>query len=180
MTDVVGGVGTEFSRFVRIHSTALLRSAYLLTGDRVDAEELLQDTLVRLYPKWPKVVAAELPLAYVRRSLTNNFLNGRRRRSARDLLFAEPPERGYEPDPAGALSNRALVRELLDGLSAKQRAVVVLRFYEDLDDAAIAEIVGCRRPTVRSIISRSLSQLRSETERRSAAAPAPQTNGSNR
>jgi len=81
----------EFSTFVRLHSTALLRSAFLLTGDRIDAEELVQDTLVRLYPNWGRVIEADVPLAYVRRSLTNNFLNGRRRRSAGDLLFADPP-----------------------------------------------------------------------------------------
>ena len=71
-----------FSMFVRQHSTTLLRAAYLLTGDRGAAEELLQDTLVRLYPQWSRVQAADVPMAYVRRSLTNNFLNGRRRHSS--------------------------------------------------------------------------------------------------
>jgi len=167
----------DFAAFVRVHSTALLRSAFLLAGDRVDAEELVQDTLVRLFPKWQQVQAADVPLAYVRRSLTNNFLNGRRRRSASDLLFAEPPERGYEPDFGDRITDQDLVRELLEGLTAKQRAVLVLRYYDDLDDIEIAEIVGCRRGTVRSIISRSLSQLRHETGRRAADHQAPQTNG---
>ncbi len=167
----------DFAAFVRVHSTALLRSAFLLTGDRVDAEELVQDTMVRLYPKWRQVQAADVPLAYVRRSLTNNFLNGRRRRSASDLLFADPPERGYEPDFGDRVSDQDLVRDLLDGLTAKQRAVLVLRYYDDLDDIEIASMVGCRRGTVRSIISRSLSQLRHETERRAAEHQAPQTNG---
>jgi RNA polymerase sigma-70 factor (sigma-E family) len=166
----------EFSVFVRVHSTALLRSAYLLTGDRLEAEELVQDTLVRLYPNWGRVVAAEVPLAYVRRSLTNNFLNGRRRRSAHDLLFAEPPEQAYEPDLGSRLSDRQLVRRLLDGLPPRQRAVLVLRFFEDLEDIEIASIVGCRRGTVRSIISRSLQQLRAETERQATSQPR-QTNG---
>jgi RNA polymerase sigma-70 factor (sigma-E family) len=168
----------EFPAFVRAHSTALLRSAFLLTGNRVDAEELVQDTLVRLYPKWAKVAAADVPLAYVRRSLANNFLNGRRRRGASDLLLAEAPDRGYEPDLAGRLSDRALVRNLLDGLPPKQRAVLVLRYFEDLDDREIAAVLGCRRGTVRSIISRSLSQLRIATGQRSA--PAPQQNGNPR
>jgi RNA polymerase sigma-70 factor (sigma-E family) len=167
----------DFATFVRTHSTALLRAAVLLTGDRVDAEELVQDTMVRLFPKWRQVQAADVPLAYVRRSLTNNFLNGRRRRSAQDLLLAEPPERGYEPGFDQQLSDRDLVRDLLDGLSAKQRAILVLRYYEDLDDIEIASMVGCRRGTVRSIISRSLSQLRTETERRAAGQQARQTNG---
>lgn len=170
----------DFAEFVRRHSTTLLRSAYLLTGDRVDAEELVQDTLVRLYSNWRRVMAADVPLAYVRRSLTNNFLNGRRRRSATDLLFAEPPEHGYDPDIGGRLSDQELVRTLLDGLSDKQRAVLVLRYFDDLDDVEIAEVVGCRRGTVRSIISRSLSQLRADIERRAARPQAPQTNGSSR
>ncbi len=65
----------EFSRFVRAHTGDLLRTAYLLTGDGIAAEELVQDTLVRLYPKWQLVAGAELPLAYVRRSLANGFVN---------------------------------------------------------------------------------------------------------
>ena len=166
----------EFSVFVRVHSTALLRSAYLLTGDRLEAEELVQDTLVRLYPNWSRVVAADVPLAYVRRSLTNNFLNARRRRSAGDLLFAEPPEQPYELDLGSRLSDRQLVRQLLDGLPARQRAVLVLRFFEDLEDTEIASIIGCRRGTVRSIISRGLQQLRAETERQAESRPR-QTNG---
>jgi len=166
----------EFSVFVRVHSTALLRSAYLLTGDRLEAEELVQDTLVRLYPNWDRVAAADVPLAYVRRSLTNNFLNGRRRRSANDLLFAEPPEQPYELDLGSRLSDRQQVRRLLDGLPARQRAVLVLRFFEDLEDTEIASIIGCRRGTVRSIISRSLQQLRAETERQAESRPR-QTNG---
>ena len=166
----------EFSVFVRVHSTALLRSAYPLTGDRLEAEELVQDTLVRLYPNWERVVAADVPLAYVRRSLTNNFLNARRRRSANDLLFAEPPEQPYELDLGSRLSDRQLVRRLLDGLPARQRAVLVLRFFEDLEDTEIASIIGCRRGTVRSIISRGLQQLRAETERQADSRPR-QTNG---
>ena len=166
-----------FAMFVRQHSTTLLRAAYLLTGDRNAAEELLQDTLVRLYPQWRRVIEADVPLAYVRRSLTNNFLNGRRRHSASDLLFADPPERGYEPDLAGRISDRELVRDLLDQLGPKQRAVVVLRFFHDLSDGEIANEVGCRQGTVRSIVSRSLQSLRTETERRARAGQTPQTNG---
>lgn len=170
----------EFSTFVRQHSTTLLRAAYLLTGDRSGAEELLQDTFVRLYPKWYRVAEADAPIAYVRRSLTNNFLNSRRRRSSSDLLFAEPPDRGYDPDIPGRVSDRELVVELLDRLSPKQRAVVVLRFFDDRSDTEIAAEVGCREGTVRSIVSRSLDLLRTETERRSETNQQPQTNGNPR
>jgi RNA polymerase sigma-70 factor (sigma-E family) len=170
----------EFSTFVRSHSTTLLRAGFLLTGDRLAAEELLQDTLARLYPQWARVAAADVPLAYVRRSLTNNFLNGRRRRSASDVLFADPPDHGYDPDVPGQYSDRELVRQLLDQLSPRQRAVLVLRFFHDLSDAEIAQEVGCRQGTVRSIVSRGLESLRTETERRTRSTESPQTNGHSR
>ena len=157
----------EFSAFVRAHSTALLRSAFLLTGDRTAAEDLVQDTFVRLFPRWSKVMAADVPLAYVRRSMTNTFLNGRRRLGGHEVLFSDPPERGYDSDPGGPLSDRELVRGLLADLPPKQRAVLVLRFYDDLSDAQIAADLGCRQGTVRSIVSRGLAALRAETERRS-------------
>lgn len=170
MTEVL-----DFSGFVRAHTTALLRSAFLLTGDRGTAEELVQDTLVRLYPRWSQVEAADVPIAYVRRSLTNNFLNGRRRKASGELLFADIPERGYDPDLAGRLGDRELVRQLLDGLPPKQRAVLVLRFFHDLSDEQIAADLGCRQGTVRSIVSRALSGLRESTEQRAQAAARART-----
>lgn len=167
---------TEFSAFVRTHSTTLLRSAYLLTGNLAAAEELVQDTFARLFPRWSRVVAADVPLAYVRRSVTNNFLNGRRR-AGHEVLFAELPDRGYHHDPADVLGDRELVRRLLADLPPKQRAVLVLRFYLDLSDAEIAADLGCRQGTVRSIVSRGLAALRAETERRPRPSDTSPTNG---
>ena len=77
------GAGAGFAAFVRDNTPALLRTAYLLTGDAVNAEELVQDTMARLYPKWDRVEAADVPLAYVRRSLANGYVNQRRRASRR-------------------------------------------------------------------------------------------------
>jgi RNA polymerase sigma-70 factor (sigma-E family) len=166
----------DFAGFVRLHSTALLRSAFLLTRDTAAAEDLVQDTFLRLYPRWSRVIAADVPLAYVRRSMTNNFLNGRRR-SSHEVLYADPPERSYDSDLAGPISDRELVRGLLADLPPKQRAVLVLRFFHDLSDADIAADLGCRQGTVRSIVSRSLGVLRAETDRRSHRRDTPQTNG---
>jgi len=166
----------EFSAFVRAHSTTLLRSAYLLTGNRATAEDLVQDTFLRLYPRWSRVLDADVPLAYVRRSLMNNFLNSRRR-GGHEVLVADPPERGFDPDLAGPLSDRELVRGLLASLPAKQRAVLVLRFYSGLSDAEIAEDLGCRQGTVRSIVSRGLASLRTETEQRTRPRDISPTNG---
>src|SRR3954454_11715302 len=76
-----------FAGFVREHTPALVRTAYLLTGNAHAAEELVQDTLVRLYPKWDKVEAADLPLAYVRRAVTNGFINHSRRAARREFAY---------------------------------------------------------------------------------------------
>ena len=149
-----------FARFVREHSSALLRTGYLLTGSRLAAEELVQDTLVRLFPKWDRVEAAELPLAYVRRSLANAWVNQRRRAARREYAFADVPERADEHDPVGQLVERDHLWAGLADLPARQRAAIVLRFYEDLDDADTAAALGCRVGTVRSLISRGLATLR--------------------
>jgi RNA polymerase sigma-70 factor (sigma-E family) len=164
----------EFATFVRVHTTALLGTAILLTGNRAAAEDLLQDTFVRLYPRWDRVAEAELPLAYVRRSLTNNFLNGLRGKNnaaKREVLQFEAPEAMFEPDIAGQITDADLVRELLGTLPYRQRAVLVLRFLQDLSDAEIAVELHMRPGSVRSIVSRSLAALRAQTERRDRTDP---------
>jgi len=172
--------GVEFATFVRVHTTALMGTAMLLTGDRTSAEDLLQDTLVRLYPRWDRVRDAELPLAYVRRSLTNNFLNGRRGRNnaaKREVLRPEAPEAIFEPDIAGRITDADLVRELLRSLPERQRAVLVLRFLQDLSDTEIAAELHIRPGTVRSIVSRSLATLRAQTGRRDRTDPSEPMRG---
>jgi RNA polymerase sigma-70 factor (sigma-E family) len=169
--------GSDFGSFVRTHTPALYRSAYLLTRDSSSAEDLVQETFTRLYPQWRRVTEATVPLAYVRRSMMNNFLNTRRGPSGRELLLAELPDRTGTPDPAVGVSDRELVRALLDRLPAKQRAVLVLRFFHDLTDAEIAADLGCRQGTVRSIVSRALQTLRQDTRRRAEAEAAAPANG---
>jgi len=171
--------GLEFSTFVRMHTAVLFRSAYLLTRNPVAAEDLVQETFVRLYPKWSRVAAADVPLAYVRRAMVNTFLNGRRAIRGREVLFAEPPDPvdGANwvgpPDPAELVSERDLARRLLDSLPPRSRAVLVLKFFHDLTDAEIAADLGCRQASVRSIVSRALSSLRTEAARRSQTSAAP-------
>ncbi len=167
----------EFGVFVRAHTAALLRSAYLLTRDAASAEDLVQDTFVRLHPKWLRVAEATAPLAYVRRSMLNNFLNSRRSRSRQEQPIAHVPDRADESDLAGRVTDRMLVTGLLDTLPPRQRAVLVLRFFHDLDDDQIAAEVGCRRSTVRSIVRRALTTLRAQTEQRQHPPASEQTNG---
>jgi RNA polymerase sigma-70 factor (sigma-E family) len=168
-------VDTErgFAGFVRTNTGALLRTAYLLTGSACAAEELVQDALVRLYPKWDKVEAAEVPIAYVRRSLTNTFLNEKRRPSSRELVLDVLPE---TPDPRNAtdqLADRDEIWALLRTLPDRQRAALVMRFFHDLPDGEIAAALGCRIGTVRSLISRGLSSMREQRGEIYPAGPDP-------
>ena len=149
-----------FAEFVRAHTAALLRTAFLLTGNGYAAEELVQDTLVRLYAKWDRVDAAEVPLAYVRRSLTNAFLNDRRRASSRDIRVDVIPDRIDERDETRHIDERDELWPLLLALPARQRAALVLRYYSDLADDDIASALDCRVGTVRSLISRGLAAMR--------------------
>jgi RNA polymerase sigma-70 factor (sigma-E family) len=160
--ELSSGIGIE--EFMQANVTTLLRKAYLLTGSGPAAEDLVQDTLVRLYPQWGRVETAEVPLAYVRRSLTNTYLNQRRKGVHReisvDLVPDEPARRSTEKDVA----NREEVRALLRSLNQRQQAALVLRFYEGFDDTEIAENLGCRTGTVRSLISRGLATLRARMQ----------------
>jgi RNA polymerase sigma-70 factor (sigma-E family) len=157
-----------FAQFVREQTAPLLRSAYLLTGSPSAAEDLVQDTLLRLFPKWDRVMAADVPLAYVRRSLVNGFLNERRRPGSRELMLSELPERADSRDVGVDVTNRDLVWRLLATLPDRQRAALVLRFFHDLTDDEIAECLNCRPGTVRSLISRGLASLREQSRRAEA------------
>jgi RNA polymerase sigma-70 factor (sigma-E family) len=154
----------EFSAFVRVNTSALLRTAYLLTGDAVAAEELVQETLVHLYPKWDKVRAADAPLAYVRRSLTNGFVNSKRRASSREFAAEVLPDAGVPDVAPGRLDDRDEIWTMLRELPDRQRAALVLRYFHDLPDTEIAAALRCRAGTVRSLISRGLSTMRGHAE----------------
>lgn len=149
-----------FAGFVRENTPALLRTAYLLTGNGGQAEELVQDTLVRLYPKWDRVAAADVPLAYVRRSLANAYINQNRRASRREYAYEDVPERTDPHDALTQLADRDEIWAGLKLLSDRQRAALVLRFFEDLSDEQTAVALNCRVGTVRSLISRGLAILR--------------------
>ncbi len=151
-----------YASFVRLHTPALLRTAYVLTGNALAAEELVQDTMVRLLPRWDRVEAADSPLAYVRRSLANQYVNHRRRASRREFAYADVPDGADDRDPFGQLADRDQLWAGLGLLPERQRAALVLRYYEDLSDHDIADTLGARVGTVRSLISRGLATLRAE------------------
>jgi RNA polymerase sigma-70 factor (sigma-E family) len=152
----------SFEDFVRSETAGLLRSAYLLTGSAASAEDVVQETLTRLYPRWSRVQDANYPQAYVRRSLVNTFLNSRRSRSAHEIVVEDVGDRPSPVDLAQAVADSDLVWSLLRRLGQRQRAALVLRYFHDWSDADIAQAVGCRTGTVRSLLSRGLTALRAE------------------
>ncbi len=145
----------SFEQYVAGRGQAHLRFAFVLTHDAHLAQDLVQDALVRTHARWSRV---EQPDAYVRRAIVNDFLSWKRRRVSRDVVTDSLPER---PAPAGhSLEDRTAMLALLAELPRQQRTVLVLRFYEGLDDLAIAEVVGCGTATVRSHASKALAALR--------------------
>ncbi|MCE7008049.1 SigE family RNA polymerase sigma factor [Kibdelosporangium philippinense] len=150
----------DFEQFVASRSGVLLRTAYLLcAGDRGAAEDLLQEVLERMYPKWRRINGT--PEAYARAALANASANRWRRRARRvtetpltDLLG--PAVSG----PENEVINRDEVVRALGALPERMRAVLVLRFYDDLSEADTAAAMGCSVGTVKSQTSRGLARLR--------------------
>jgi RNA polymerase sigma-70 factor (sigma-E family) len=153
----------DFEQYVQARGAALLRVAILLTADRHAAEDLLQAALEDALVRWKRVCAADHPDLYVQRMLLNRYLSGRRRRSSTEVVLAETPETA-EPDRGDAVADRDQVRRLLAGLPPRGRAIVVLRYYCDLDDRSIAAQLGISASTVRATLSRTLRALRVTAE----------------
>jgi RNA polymerase sigma-70 factor (sigma-E family) len=133
------GVGNDqqFRDFVIARSPDLLRSAFLLTGDRGLAEDLVQSALLRTYVAWSKVSGADDPHAYARKILFNVFSRQRRRRRVLETL-ADPVEVPHRPNEQ--VETRDQLRRALRGLGPRQRAVIVLRFFEDLSVEQVAQL----------------------------------------
>ena len=152
----------SFEEYAATAWPSLYRSAYLLAGNHADAEDVAQQTLIKVHGAWTKVAASDAPNAYVRRILTNTFLSSKRSKArGLELLTDEMPERrdAVRPDSAGPEEAWALWPHVA-GLPPQQRAVIVLRYYEDLSEAEIAEVLGCSRGTVKSTAHRALKNLR--------------------
>ena len=152
-------MGDNFDTFVLARSGALVRFAHALCGDRYLAEDLVQTVLARAHGRWSSVVRSEWPEAYVRRMVINEHLSWRRRRSSAELasdLVPEPPG----ADGSEERAERDRTWRQLATLPPKQRAVLVLRYYEDLPDSEIAGLLECSASTVRSQAARALATLR--------------------
>ncbi len=158
-----------FTEYAAAAWPSLYRSAYLLTGNHADAEDVAQQTLIKAHGAWAKVAGSDSPNAYVRRILTNTFLSSRRGKArGLELLTDAPPERtrlhpaASDPAPGSASSSeeRMALWPHVTGLPPRQRAVIVLRYYEDLSEAEIAETLGCSRGNVKSTAHHALKSLR--------------------
>jgi RNA polymerase sigma-70 factor (sigma-E family) len=152
----------DYAHFVRTRTHALLRSAYLLTGDQHLAEDLVQEALARTHRAWPRLDRAENAEAYARKVMYHAQVSVWRRPKVAEVLPAdfEPDHRRGADDPADAAVERLVLRRALLTLSAKQRAVVVLRFFEDHTEAEAAQMLGVSVSTVKTQTGRALDRLR--------------------
>ena len=164
----------EFSAYVRARSTALLRTAYLLTGNRCDAEDLLQTALAKVYLAWPRIKDKEAVEGYVRRTLVNTHTSRWRLRRLAEYPTEVLPETPTAHDPFAAHDLQDALWRALSRLTPRQRATVVLRYYLDLSEAETAQILGVSVGTVKSTMHHSLGKLRNDASLRRGEAPAPQ------
>jgi RNA polymerase sigma-70 factor (sigma-E family) len=152
-----------YDQFVAERLDRLLRYATAMTCDRYLAQDIVQDVLLRVQPRWARIAAMDAPHLYVNRMVTNEYLSWRRRRAARDISSSQERLEALTPpvhDPAVQHAERDAMRARIAVLPRKQRAALVLRYYEDCSFAEIATVLNCTETTVRSHISRALKTLR--------------------
>jgi RNA polymerase sigma-70 factor (sigma-E family) len=152
----------DFERFVAERSTALLRTAYLLTGDRGHAEDLLQTALIKTYRHWNRILDRDDPSAFVRRVLVTTHASWRRRMRVSEFVSATPLLGGGEMLSSFDVGERHVMIAALATLPPRMRAVLVLRYWEDLSEAGTAEVLGCSVNTVRTHAARGLARLREQ------------------
>lgn len=151
----------DFERFVADSSDTLLRTAYLIVWDLGEAEDLVQETLLEVARRWPRIRRMERPIAYARRILVNRALSGSARRTRRrqELIAPIPSEPEAAPDRAGEIDVADGLMDALAALPPRQRAVLVLRYFLDLPEAEVAAALKCSLGTVKSTASRGLARL---------------------
>jgi len=170
----------QFDEFVVASGSGLVRTAYLMTWDLAESEDLVQETFLRVARRWDRVRTMDHPLAYARRILVNLALDGsRRRRRRRDELVTDDPFRALVDERAAAalraVDDLAALRDALATLPRQERAVLALRYWEDLPEREIARILGCSAGTVKKTASRAMTRLRRTLPPPATAALIPST-----
>lgn len=153
-----------FVEFAQSARGRLRRTAYLLCGDWDQASDFVQEGLVRVYVRWPRLVRHGGELAYARKAVVSAYLDHARRRSSTERPQEADPTLSSGEDVATAVATRAMLMSALEQLPPRQRACVVLRYFEDLSVEATAALLGCTEGTVKSQTSRALFTLRSMFE----------------
>ena len=163
-TPLCGNAQQQFTAYVRHRRPVLMRAARSLTANPCDAEDLLQTALTKTYLAWDRIADRGAVDGYVRRTLVNTRTSQWRKRRIDEYACEDMPETdtGAEPDPAEQQAQRDAMWDAVGRLPVRQRAMVVLRYYEDLTEAQTAEVLGVSVGTVKSAVSRALAKLRSD------------------
>jgi RNA polymerase sigma-70 factor (sigma-E family) len=154
-----------FAALVEERSPALLRTAYVVVGDRQLAQDLLQEALVKAYVAWPRLRDTTKAEAYVRRTIVTTAISWRRRRSFHERPVQDLPD-ANNPDETDRLATQDALWEQVRALPPRQRAALVLRYYEDLTETETAEVMGCSVGTVKSQVAAALGKLRGRVDER--------------
>jgi RNA polymerase sigma-70 factor (sigma-E family) len=154
-----------FREYVATRSRALLRTAYLLTGNTADAEDLVQAALAKTYVAWHRIEDRGALDGYVRRAIVNTHISWWRRRRVEEYPTDDIPDQAVA-DHATASDLQETMRRAIDRLPERMRAAVVLRYYEDMTEAEVAEVLGVSLGTVKSTVSRAVAKLRSDADLR--------------
>ena len=152
-----------FGDYVRSRSGSLLRSAHALTGNRADAEDLVQATLVKAYQSWSNVADPTALDTYVRRTMVNTHISGWRRRRVDEYPTDQVPD-SATADATGDSDLQELVQRAVDRLPRRMRAAVMLRYYDDLSEPEVAAALGVSVGTVKSTVARAVAKLREDAE----------------
>jgi RNA polymerase sigma-70 factor (sigma-E family) len=157
--DCPGADHSGFREYVTARSGPLLRAAYLLTRNRADAEDLLQAALAKTFQAWDRIEDRAAIDGYVRRAMVNTHISWWRRRRVEEYPTDVLPDQAVA-DHAGESELQDAVRRAVDRLPTRMRTAVVLRFYEDMSEAEIAQLLGVSLGTVKSTVSRAVAKLR--------------------
>jgi RNA polymerase sigma-70 factor (sigma-E family) len=152
-----------FRDYVTTRSAALLRMAYLLTRNQADAEDLVQAALAKTYRAWDRIEDRNALDGYVRRAMVNTHISWWRRRRVEEYPTDDIPDRAVTDHPGDSELSDA-VRRALDRLPSRMRAAVVLRYFEDMTEAEVAQALGISQGTVKSTVSRAVAKLRIDAE----------------